>query len=195
MTVKNWRMGRRRPPSTTRAPRADAAARPASPPIRTAQPSSVVAAAIRNRAASRPSRATARNATVATARRGVAQAGDGRVDAALQLALDAVGLAPHPEDHPGEDGHGQQRHDREGEQPGLAPEVLDGEVDDDPGGDRQGGGRGHALPHGPDQVAAADPPDVGVDDGHDQRGLEALAEHDQQRGQHRPGPPATRERS
>lgn len=38
-------------------------------PIRTAQPSSVVAAAIMNRAASRPSRATARNATPMTARR------------------------------------------------------------------------------------------------------------------------------
>jgi len=67
--VKNWRMGRRRPPSTTRNPSTAAMARPIRPPISTAQPSSVVAAAIRNRAASRPSRATARNATPMTAKR------------------------------------------------------------------------------------------------------------------------------
>ncbi|HET8788885.1 MAG TPA: hypothetical protein VFO47_09065 [Actinomycetes bacterium] len=194
MTVKNWRMGRRRPPSTTRAPRTDAAAR------RKAAGQDGPAVLGGGGGDQEQGRLQALAGHGQEGHRhdgqaGVAVAGDGRVDAALELALDAVGLAPHPEDHPGEDGHGQQRHGREGEQPGLAPEVLDGEVDDDPGGDGQGGGRGHALPHGPDQVAAADPPDVGVDDGHDQRGLEALAEHDQQRGQHRPGPPATRERS
>jgi hypothetical protein len=69
VTVKNWRMGMRRPPSMTRKPSTDARARPIIPPTRTAQPSSVVAAAIRNRAASRPSRATARKATPMTARR------------------------------------------------------------------------------------------------------------------------------
>ena len=114
----------------------------------------------------------------------VAAARDGLVDVVLELALDQVSLAPHPEDHPGQDDHGQQRHGGEGEQPGLAGEVLDGEVDDDPDADREGGRRGHALPHGRHQVGAVDPPDVGVDDGHDQGGLESLAKHDQQRGQH-----------
>jgi hypothetical protein len=140
----------------------------------------VVAAAIRNRAASRPSREGDGHHGHAD----VAARGDGLVDAAVELALDAVGLAPHPEDHPGQHDHGQQRHGGEGEQPGPAGEVLDRQVDDHPRADRHRRRRRDPLPHRADQVAAADPPDVGVDDGHHQGGLEALTEHDQQRGQH-----------
>jgi hypothetical protein len=57
-------------------------------------------------------------------------------------------------------------------------------VDADAGGDRQRGRPQHPLPHRAGQVAAADPQDVGVDDGDDEGHLEALAEHDEQRGKH-----------
>jgi hypothetical protein len=46
----------------------------------------------------------------------VAAARDGVVDAALKVALDPVRLPPHPEEHPGQHAHREQRHGGERQQ-------------------------------------------------------------------------------
>jgi hypothetical protein len=106
------------------------------------------------------------------------------VDPVLELVLDGPGLAAHPEDHPGEDPGGGQGHGGEGAQPGRTREVPEREVHHDADEDGQADGGGHAGPRRAPEVEPVDPAQVGEDDGDDEGGLEALADHDQQRRHH-----------
>ena len=62
----------------------------------------------RNRAVSRPSRPTA---MVAVTARAIGPRATARVDLAVQLALQGAGGRLHPEDHPGDEADGDDRHE------------------------------------------------------------------------------------
>ena len=138
---------------------------------------------IRKRTVSTPSRMTARNASATSASR--AALGERSVDAVLELALERAALAAHPEEHP--------REHADGEDAGEALEglldderqPLDREGDHQPDRDRQADRGNDADRDLAERVAPADLHEVGGDDADDERGLEAFAKHQEERGEHR----------
>jgi hypothetical protein len=102
----------------------------------------------------------------------------------LEVALDGAALAGHPEDHPGEDAGRGDGDERERHEPGVAVQRAGREVDReaDAGGNPDAGG--DAEPHRTGEVGATDAAQVGVEDADDERRLEPLAQHDQERLAH-----------
>ena len=102
----------------------------------------------------------------------------------LQVALQRPALAAHPEQHPRQDGDSQDRGDAlccfldDERQP------ADRRDDGDARGDRQGDRGDHPDPDLRQGVAPANLHEVGGDDPDNQSGLEALAQGDEERGNH-----------
>ncbi len=112
----------------------------------------------------------------------------GGVHPLLELALDPGGLPPHPEDHPGEDADGGERHEPLEDLLGL-PLQLAGHGEDDAADDEAHADRGRRPPpHELRAVGPAELPEVREEDRDDQRGLDALPERDQEGGSHRRAP-------
>ena len=97
-------------------------------------------------------------------------------------------MPPHPDDHAGHQADRDQPDDGlQGLLPALRQAALE-QVEDEAEPQAQRHGRGHAEPDLADGVPAALADQEGGHDADDQRGLEALAQADDEGGQHGGGP-------
>ena len=102
----------------------------------------------------------------------------------LQLALDRPTLTAHPEEHPRQDGRGDDRCQPFDGRADRERQLPHGEDDDQPG--RHGQADGRADAHGDpwQRVAPTDAHEVRGDDTDDERGLQAFAQHEEKRRGH-----------
>ena len=112
-------------------------------------------------------------------------------DAGLQVTLDLPALGAHPEQHPGEHRHRDERGQPFERRLDHERQPPDGGHHDHPDGERQAQGRGHAQGDQAERIAPADLHQVRRDDAHDERGLQALAQGDEERGRHANSPSPT----
>ena len=128
-----------------------------------------------NRAVSRPARGAA---------------GEHVVEGGLDAFLEGAGGLPHPEDHPGDHGDGDQGEGAADDLLGLEGEGLGAPREQGAEGEREAGGQGDADPHLGEDVSTVGAHEVGGDDADDERGLEALAEGDEEVGDEHGAPAA-----
>src|SRR5262245_47157638 len=107
----------------------------------------------------------------------------------LELALERATLAPHPEQHPGENRDSRERGDSFERLLERERQLLDRQRDDHADRDRQADRGPDADRHLRQRIAPADLHEVGGDDPDDEGGLEALAEHEEERREHSGGGP------
>ena len=116
--------------------------------------------------------------------------GERGAEVALEVAAHVASRALHPEDHRGDERDGHQRGDAdEGLERSIA-EVRRGELEHCADGEAEGDGEADAEPEGAEPVAAVGADEEGDEDADDERGLEALAESDEQAGEHGVGTPS-----
>ena len=99
---------------------------------------------------------------------GHATAGDCRVHLSVEVALDGVSGATHPEDHPGEEHHGEQRHRSSEGLLGLVAERIGSEFKQGNKPEAGHDGGTHADPDGPQMLGATGLDQIGHEDAYDE---------------------------
>ena len=102
----------------------------------------------------------------------------------LELALHRPSLATHPEQHPGQDRHGEQAGEPLERLLDGDRQATDREGDDESDDGRQRQCGNDAEHHRAESIAAPQLDQVGADDADDERGLQALAEQQEERSSH-----------
>ena len=123
---------------------------------------------------------------------GHAAASESSVEPAVELASHLACSAAHPEDHPGHERHGDDRHRARERGFGSVGEGVAGEGEDAREGERDTHRQTHAGPQCAHARAMARLDDVGHEDPHDERCLEPLAQTDQIVREHQCHPPVLR---
>ena len=106
------------------------------------------------------------------------------IHAAVQARLHRAPGLLHPEDHPGDHAHRDQRERAADDLLRLGGESVRAEGEDGADAEREGDGETDADPHAAQNVCAAESADVGDQDAYDEGGFEAFAKADEERCEH-----------
>ena len=139
-------------------------------------------AASRKTEVSKPSRRTAKHAIPTSAHIDPVSSAPAACD--VQLAAQVARVVRHPDDHVRDHRDGDQRDDRLEPLLRAVGELVVDDAEHDRDADAQDDGQRHARPHRPEPVGPARAAQEGGDDPDDQRRLEALAQGDDEGGQH-----------
>ena len=108
---------------------------------------------------------------------------EGVAQGVTDLALELTRVAPHPQDHPGDEADGHQGQDAADDLLGLECQGLGAPGQDGAQSQGQKGGEPHTEPQLGEDIAALGLDEVGGDDADDERGLETLSQCDEEIGQ------------
>src|SRR5262245_18250938 len=108
-----------------------------------------------------------------------------RVDATLEIATHLAGVPPHPPAVPGQQRYRAEDDDERDDVGADVRERAAERADRDAHGDRREDGEGAAERDVAATLGMADLRKIGVDNAEQQRGLEALAQDDDERRAHR----------